>query len=75
MGTYKMGECDICGSETESVTCAPCKKIISKYDDLTTSKLKDALRARFDKEKSKGDDRYFNCFYTGIRVNSTLKIK
>ena len=64
-----MNKCDICGNEHSESTksCAPCQKIISKHDKkLTTSKLRDALSAACDKEKSKGDERYFKCFYTGI---------
>jgi hypothetical protein len=63
-----MNKCDICGNEHSESTrsCAPCQKIISKHDKLTTSKLRDALRAACDKEKSTGDERYFKCFYTGI---------
>jgi len=63
-----MNKCDICGNEHSESTksCAPCQKIISKHNDLTISKLRDALRAACDKEKSKGDERYFKCFYTGI---------
>lgn len=64
-----MKKCDICGNEHSESTksCAPCQKIISKHDKkLTTSKLRDALSAACDKEKSKGGERYFKCFYTGI---------
>ena len=64
-----MKKCDICSNEhsESTISCAPCQKIISKHDKkLTTSKLRDALSAACDKEKSKGDERYFKCFYTGI---------
>ena len=64
-----MNKCDICGNEHYESTksCAPCQKIISKhYKKLTTSKLRDALSTACDKEKSKGDERYFKCCYTGI---------
>ena len=63
-----MNKCDICGNEHSESTksCAPCQKIISKHNKLTRSKLRDALSAACDKEKSKGDERYFKCFYTGI---------
>ena len=66
--TSLMNKCDICGNEHSESTksCAPCQKIISKHGDLTTAKLRDALSAACDKEKSKGDERYFKCFYTGI---------
>jgi len=63
-----MKKCDICGNEhsESTISFAPCQKIISKHNKLTTSKLRDALSAACDKEKSKGDERYFKCFYTGI---------
>lgn len=66
MKTCDVCGCNISGNETESTTCAPCKKIISKYNDLTTSKVKNALSAVFDKENSKGDERHFKCVYTNI---------
>ena len=64
----RMTKCDICDNEHSESTksCAPCQKIISKHKNFTASKLRDALRAACDKEKSKGDERYFKCFYTGI---------
>ena len=64
-----MKKCDICSNEhsESTISCAPCQKIISKHDKkLTTSKLRDVLSAACDKEKSKGDERYFKYFYTGI---------
>jgi hypothetical protein len=67
----KMETCEICGydiidNETGSTICAPCRKIISKYNDLTKAKVKDALRARFDKENSNENERHFKCVYTNI---------
>jgi hypothetical protein len=64
----RMKKCDICGNEHSESTksCAPCQKIILKHRKRTASKLRRALRDAYDKEKSKGDERYFKCFYTGI---------
>jgi hypothetical protein len=80
---YKMDICDICGNEHSESTksCAPCQEIISKYKKRSKNtkryktKLRAALTQRCDKEKSKGDERYFKCVYTDIssKFNTTKK--
>ena len=72
-----MKKCDICGNnfDENKKSCAPCQEIISRYDELPKSKLRPALHSAYDSERSKGEERYFRCQYTGIsgQFNPTAK--
>ncbi len=63
-----MKRCDICEKEFDEnkKSCAPCQRIISRYDELPKSKLRPALHFAYDSVRSKGEERYFRCQYTGI---------